>query len=153
MHGPTPLFLTRSINQHRKKYTNDGMRIAADRLLTINCPALYRCDHVVPPYQGVIQSTACEEPNFEHVFEVVIVAAQTNFFDRPIRLDETFLTIYKFSMYNFWIWVRWSPTVAPICVCPCVSAIGRMDAWTHACVRASRRMDAWTQACSHLFLC
>ena len=82
MHGPTPLFLTRSINQHRKKYTNDGMRTAADRILTFISPALYRCDYVVPIYGGVIQSTACEEPNFEHVFEVVIVAAQIIFFDR-----------------------------------------------------------------------
>ena len=93
MHGPTPLFLTRSINQHRKKYTNDGMRTAADRLFTFISPALYRCDHVVPHFQGVIQSTACGEPNFEYEFEVVIVAEQIIFFDRPIRLDETFSTM------------------------------------------------------------
>ena len=85
MHGPTPLFLARSMNQHRKKYTIDGMRTAADRLLTFISPALYRCDHVVPHYQCVIQSTACEEPNFEHVFEVESVAEQIIFFDRPIR--------------------------------------------------------------------
>ena len=102
MHSPTPLFLTRSINQHRKKYTNDGMRIAADRLLTINCPALYRCDHVVTHLLGVIQSTGCEEPNFEHVFEVVNVAEQIIFFDRPRRLGETFSTKQKLSQYNFW---------------------------------------------------
>ena len=93
MHGPTPLFLTRSINQHRKKYANDGMRTAADRLLTIISSALYRCDHVEPYHQGVIQSSACEEPNFDHVFEVVIVAEKNIFFDRPRRLDETFSTI------------------------------------------------------------
>ena len=93
MHGPTPLFLTRSINQHRKKYAYDGMRTAADRLLSIISPALYLCEHVQPHSQGVNQSTACEEPNFEHVFEVVIVAEPTHFFDRPRRLDETFSTI------------------------------------------------------------
>ena len=93
MHGPTPLFLTRSMNQHQKTYSNDGMRTAADRLMTFISPALYRCDHVVPHYQCVIQATACEEPNFENVFEVVIVAEQSIFFDRPIRLDETFSTI------------------------------------------------------------
>ena len=92
MHGPTPLFLALSINQHRKKYTNDGMRTAADLLLTFVSPALYRCDHVVPHNEGVIQSTACEEPNFEHVFEVVIVAEKNIFFDRPKCLDETFST-------------------------------------------------------------
>ena len=97
MHGPTPLFLTRSINQHRKKYTNDGMRTTADRLLTFLCPTLYQCDHVVPHYPGVIQSTGCEEPNFEHVFEAVIVAVQIIFFDRPICLDETLSTIEKIS--------------------------------------------------------
>ena len=68
------------------------MRTAADRLLTIS-PALYRCDHVEPHHQGVIQSTGCEQPNFEHVFEVVIVAEPIIFFDRPKRLDETFSTI------------------------------------------------------------
>ena len=73
MHGPTPLFLTHSINQHRKKYTNGGMRTAADLLLTFISSALYRCDHVVPHYQGVIQSTACEEPNFELVCEVILL--------------------------------------------------------------------------------
>ena len=92
MHDPAPLFLTRSINQHRKKFTTDGVRTAADRLLTIISPALYRCDHVVPQYEGVNQSTACEEPNFEHVFEVVIVAEQIIFFDRPRGLDKTFST-------------------------------------------------------------
>ena len=68
------------------------MRTAADRLLPFISPALYRCDRVVPHYQGVIQSTACEEPNFERVFEMVIDAEQIIFFDRPIRLDETFST-------------------------------------------------------------
>ena len=69
------------------------MRTAADRLLTFISPALYRCDHVVPHYQGIHQATGCEEPNFEHVFEVVIVAEQKTFFDRPIRHNETFSTI------------------------------------------------------------
>ena len=92
MHGPTTFFLTRSKNQHRKKYTNDGLRTAADRLLTFISPALYRCDHVLPHCRGVIQSTECEEPNFEHVFEVVIVAVIIIFFDRPKRLDETIST-------------------------------------------------------------
>ena len=87
------MFLTRSKNQHRKKYAGDRMRTAADRLLTSISPALYLCDHVVPHDGGVIQSTACEEPNFEHVFEVVIVAEQSIFFHRPIRLGETITTI------------------------------------------------------------
>ena len=78
-----------------KKYTDDGMRTADDRLLTFISPALYLCDHVVPRFQVVIQSTACEEPNFEHVFEVVTVAKQINCFDRPRRLGETFSTIKK----------------------------------------------------------
>ena len=69
------------------------IRTATDRLLTFISPTLYRCGNVVPHCQGVIQSTACGEPNFEHVFEVVIVAEQTIFFDRPTRLDETFSTI------------------------------------------------------------
>ena len=93
MHSPTPLFLTRSINQHRKKYSSDAMRTAADRLLTLISRALYRCDHVVPHYQRVIQSTACEEPNFEHVYEVVIVAEPIIFVERPRRIDETLSTI------------------------------------------------------------
>ena len=63
------------------------MRSAADRLLTFISPARYRCGHVVPHYQGDIQATGCEEPNFEHVFEVVIVAELTIFFDRPVRKD------------------------------------------------------------------
>ena len=50
------------------------MRAAANRLLPFTGPALYRCDHFVPHPQRVIQSTGCEEPNFEHVFEAVIVA-------------------------------------------------------------------------------
>ena len=93
MHGSTPSFLTRSTNQLRKKHTDDGMRTAADRLLTFISPALYPGDHVVPHCQGVIQDTACEAPNFEPVFEVVNVAAENIFFDRPTRLDETFSTI------------------------------------------------------------
>ena len=102
MHSPTPLFLTRWINQHRQKYADDGMRTAAYQSLTFICPALYLCDHVVPHPMGVIQSTGCEEPNFEHVFEVVNVAEQIIFFDRPRRLGETFSTKQKLSQYNFW---------------------------------------------------
>ena len=79
------------------------MRTAADQLPTFISPALYRCGHVVPHYQCVIQATVCEEPNFEHVFEVVSVAVQSIFFDRPRREYETFSTTYKLYMYNFWI--------------------------------------------------
>ena len=92
MHGPTPLFLARSINQHRKKYNNDGMRTAADRIITYISPKLYPCDQIEPRCLRVIRSTACEEPNFEHAFEVVIVAEQIIFFDRHRRLDETIST-------------------------------------------------------------
>ena len=75
MHGSTPLFLTRSMNQHRKKYTDDVTRTAVDRLLTFISYAFYSGDHVVPHCHGVIQQTGCEAPNFEPVFEVVNVAA------------------------------------------------------------------------------
>ena len=73
-----------------EKHTDDGMRTAADRLVTFITPALYPSGHVVPHYQGVIQYTACEAPNLEPAFEVVNVAAEKKFFDRPRRLDETF---------------------------------------------------------------
>ena len=83
MHGPTPLFLTRSINQHRKKYTDDGMRTAAERLLIFIIPALYRCDHVVPHSHGVIQSTACEEPNLSTFWGSN--CCRTNYFFRQTK--------------------------------------------------------------------
>ena len=71
------------------------------RSLTFVSPALYRCDHVVPHYLGVNQATAREEPNFEYVFEVVIDAEQIIFFDRPIRLVETFQRYENFSCTTF----------------------------------------------------
>ena len=101
MHSSTPLFLTRSINQHRKKHIDDGMRTAADRLLTFISPALYRCDHIEPNYQGVIQSTACEEPNFEHAFDVVIVAEQDIFSTDPDVLTRPFQQNKNFRCTTF----------------------------------------------------
>ena len=101
MRSPTPLFLTRSINQHRKKYTYDGLRSAADQLLSFISPALYRCDHPVPLNEGVIQSAECEEPNFEPVFEVEIIAEQIIFSTDPFVLTRPFQRYKHFRCTTF----------------------------------------------------
>ena len=77
------------------------MRTAADRLLTFISPALHRCDHVLPHYQGVIRSTECEEPNLEHVFEVVIVAEQISFSTDQYVLTRPFQRHTNFRCTTF----------------------------------------------------
>ena len=70
---PTPLFLTRSLIQHRKGIPTTGYKPKPNDYYMPNSPAPYRHDHEIPQQISLIYSTVCERPNFENVFEVQLL--------------------------------------------------------------------------------